>query len=73
MIEEKLEIPTLGAEVNLYRPDRLAEIPDEIFSLNRLWDLMIADGRAYGLIHPGEWCDVGRPDCIPLAEGLLDA
>ena len=59
--------------VQIIRPARLAEIPDEIFSLNRLWDLMIADGRAYGLIHPGEWCDVGRPDCIPLAEGLLDA
>jgi len=24
MIEERLEIPTLGAEVFLYRPDRLA-------------------------------------------------
>ena len=60
-----------GAQI--IRPDRLAEIGDQVFSLNRLWDLMIADGRAYGLIHPGEWCDVGRPDCIPLAEGLLDA
>ncbi len=58
-----------GAQI--IRPDRLAEIADQVFSLNRLWDLMIAEGRAYGLIHPGEWCDVGRPDCIPLAEGLL--
>lgn len=59
--------------VQIIRPDRLAEIPENVFSLNRLWDLMIAEGRAFGLIHPGEWCDVGRPDCIPLAEGLLDA
>lgn len=58
-----------GAQI--IRPDRLAEIADQVFSLNRLWDLMIAEGRAYGLVHPGEWCDVGRPDCIPLAEGLL--
>lgn len=60
-----------GAQI--IRPDRLAEIPDEVFSLNRLWDLMIRDGRAFGMIHAGAWCDVGRPDCIPLAEGLLDA
>ena len=59
--------------VQIIRPDRLAAIPDQVFSLNRLWDLMIAEGRAFGLIHGGEWCDVGRPDCIPLAEGLLDA
>ncbi|WP_211371239.1 nucleotidyltransferase family protein [Paracoccus limosus] len=57
--------------VQIIRPDRLEEIPDEVFSLNRLWDMLIAEGRAYGLIHSGAWCDVGRPDCIPLAEGLL--
>ena len=59
-----------GAQI--IRIDRLAGIGDEVFSLNRLWDLMIAEGRAHGLIHAGEWCDVGRPDCIPLAEALLD-
>ena len=58
--------------VQIIRPDRLAEIDAQVFSLNRLWDLMIAEGRAHGLIHAGEWCDVGRPDCIPLAEALLD-
>ena len=57
--------------IQIIRPDRLAEIPEQIFSLNRLWDLLIATGRAYGVTHPGAWCDVGRPDCIPLAEGLL--
>jgi MurNAc alpha-1-phosphate uridylyltransferase len=59
-----------GAQI--IRPDRLAEISEDIFSLNRLWDLLIADGRAHGVIHEGEWCDVGRPDCIPLAEALLN-
>ena len=58
-----------GAQI--VRPDRLAEIPNEVFSLNRLWDLLIAEDRAHGLVHQGAWCDVGRPDCIPLAEGLL--
>jgi len=59
--------------VQIIRPERLAEIPEQVFSLNRLWDLMIAGGRAHGLVHSGAWCDLGRPDCIPLAEALLDA
>lgn len=58
-----------GAQI--IRPDRLAEISDTVFSLNRLWDLLIASGRAYGIVHPGRWCDVGRPDCIPVAEAML--
>lgn len=60
-----------GAQI--IRPDRLADIPDRVFSLNRLWDLLIADGRAFGIVHPGGWCDVGYPGAIPLAERLLHA
>lgn len=55
----------------LLRTEGLAAISDPVFSLNRLWDQMLADGRLYGLVHPGGWCDVGRPDCIPLAEDML--
>ncbi|MCX8508881.1 MAG: nucleotidyltransferase family protein, partial [Rhodobacteraceae bacterium] len=55
----------------LLRTGGLAAIADPVFSLNRLWDRMLAEGRLYGLVHPGGWCDVGRPDCIPLAEDML--
>ena len=55
----------------IIRPDLLQEIEESVFSLNRLWDLQIAQGRAFGITHPGGWCDVGRPDCIPLAQALL--
>lgn len=58
-----------GAQV--IDPAGLAAIPEEKFSLNILWDQMIAEGRVHGLVHPGGWCDVGRPDSIPLAEALL--
>ena len=57
---------------HLLRADRLAEIPDRVFSLNLVWDRIIADGRAFGIVHHGGWCDVGAPETIPLAEGLLD-
>ncbi|MEZ5777065.1 MAG: nucleotidyltransferase family protein [Paracoccaceae bacterium] len=49
---------------------RLASVQDKAFSLNRIWDEMQAPGRLYGLLHDGGWCDVGRPEAIPLAEGL---
>ncbi|MDO5621632.1 MAG: nucleotidyltransferase family protein [Paracoccus sp. (in: a-proteobacteria)] len=58
-----------GAQI--IKPDLLPDVVDEVFSLNKLWDIQMTQGRAFGMIHSGVWCDVGRPDCIPLAEGLL--
>jgi len=60
----------LGAQI--VRVEGLAEIEEPVFSLNRLWDRQIATGRIYGLVHEGGWCDVGRPESIPLAEALLN-
>lgn len=59
----------LGAQI--LRTEKLATIPDAVFSLNRLWDIAIAEGRAFGTVHNGGWCDVGRPEGIALAENLL--
>lgn len=58
-----------GAQI--VNPARLAEIPDRVFSLNRLWDLLADEGRLFGALHGGGWCDVGRPASIALAEALL--
>ena len=52
---------------------RLAAVTDQVFSLNRLWDQMAAEGRLFGVVHRGDWCDVGRPESIPLAEAMLKA
>jgi MurNAc alpha-1-phosphate uridylyltransferase len=59
----------LGAQI--LRTEGLAAISEDVFSLNRLWDDMIAKGRAFGLIHRGGWCDVGRPEGIAVAEAML--
>ncbi len=59
----------LGAQI--LRPNGLQHIDNEVFSLNLLWDKMIDDGRAYGLVHQGGWCDVGHPEGIAVAEALL--
>ena len=58
-----------GAQI--IRTERLGTIPDTKFSLNLLWDQMIAEGRAFGVVHQGSWCDVGRPEGIAEAEAML--
>jgi len=59
----------LGAQI--LRTDSLAAVPEPVFSLNLVWDGMIGEGRAYGVIHQGGWCDVGRPAGIAEAEAML--
>lgn len=60
----------LGAQI--LKTERVFAMSETVFGLNTIWDQMIAEGRAYGIIHQGGWCDVGRPEGIALAEGLLD-
>ena len=50
----------------------LDTIPGSAFSLNLLWDRMQADGRLFGAVYPGRWCDVGHPGGIASAEALLN-
>lgn len=58
-----------GAQI--IAPDRLAAHAPGAFSLNGVWDAIAAEGRLYGVLHPGGWCDVGRPDGIARAEAML--
>jgi len=57
--------------LQIIKPAGLHDIPDTAFSLNRLWDRMLSDGRLYALRYPGKWCDVGTPDGIGLAEDMV--
>lgn len=61
----------LGAQI--IKPEGLARIDEEVFSINLLWDQMIAAGRAYALPYPGAWCDVGSPEGLAEAEALIGA
>jgi N-acetyl-alpha-D-muramate 1-phosphate uridylyltransferase len=66
-----------GAEGHVYvgagiiNPDCLADVAEQVFSLNLIWDRAIAAGRAFAAVHHGGWCDVGTPDGIALAEAVL--
>ncbi|MBM1815640.1 nucleotidyltransferase family protein [Pseudosulfitobacter pseudonitzschiae] len=59
--------------VQIIKTDRLAEIAEDSFSLNVLWDMMLQDNRLFGITHMGRWCDVGHPEGIALAEAMLAA
>jgi MurNAc alpha-1-phosphate uridylyltransferase len=59
----------LGAQV--IKTSALEGIVEPVFSLNRVWDRLIAAGRLAGTWHDGGWCDVGRPEGIAEAEDLL--
>ena len=57
--------------VQILKTEGLAEIDQNAFSLNLLWDQMLANGRLFGLTYPGTWCDVGNPEGLKLAEDLI--
>lgn len=58
-----------GAQI--IRTDRLFAIDAAAFSMWDLWRPMIAAGTLFGTMHDGRWCDVGRPESLPLAEQLI--
>ena len=63
--------PLTYSGAQILKPGVLDEIGEEVFSLNRAWDLIAARGGLHGCLYPGRWCDVGHPEAIGLAEGLL--
>ena len=58
-----------GAQI--LRTDGLRDIPEDSFSLNLLWNDMLKRGTLHILTYPGQWCDVGHPEGITLAEEML--
>ncbi len=58
--------------IQIVKPDGLHAIDQTAFSLNLLWDKMLAQQRVFGLRYPGKWCDVGSPAGLGLAETMLE-
>ena len=46
-------------------------IPEDVFSLNRVWTALAAQGRLFGTLYSGRWCDAGHPDGLRAADTLL--
>ena len=58
----------LGAQI--IHPRLLTESA-AAFSLHAPWTRAMAAGRAFGVVHQGNWCDVGHPGGIAQAEAML--
>ncbi len=58
--------------VQIIKPDLLHTIKEKMFSLNKVWDIMLKSDRLFGIVYSGSWCDVGSPEGITLAERLLE-
>lgn len=63
--------PYVYTGVQILQPSLLRDAPAGPFSLNVFYDRAIAAGRLYGLVHQGDWMDVGTHDGLAQAEALL--
>jgi MurNAc alpha-1-phosphate uridylyltransferase len=63
--------PHVFAGASIAAPRLLRDAPAGAFSLNRLWDRALAEGRLYGLPLEGTWMHVGDPDALAAAEARL--
>ena len=62
--------PMIYPGAQIIRTDRLHEIGETRFSLNAYWDLLMESTGVHGTVYPGEWCDIGNPEGLALAETL---
>lgn len=69
----RLGTDTVYSGLQIIKTDGLTAIQEPAFSMWSLWQPMLDAGRMHGVAYDGQWCDVGRPDCIPLAEAMLGA
>jgi len=58
--------------LQIIKTSLVEDVPDTVFSLNVIWDRLIASGRLCAVTYPGQWCDVGSPAGVALAEAFLE-
>ena len=65
--------PLVFSGAQILSPDALRDAPQGPFSLNLVWDRLIAAGRLGAVTYPEEWVDVGTPEGLAEAERALAA
>jgi MurNAc alpha-1-phosphate uridylyltransferase len=63
--------PYVWTGIQLLARHVVTDPPADVFSTNVFWDRAIAKGRCYGLVHDGDWFDVGYPEAIGMTEAHL--
>lgn len=65
--------PVVYAGVIIMKPEIFADTPEGSFSLNLLFDRLIARKRLFGHVLQGQWLHVGTPEAIAPAEAAFAA
>lgn len=63
--------PFIYTGIQLVSHNLLRDAPDGPFSTMVLWERAMIEGRLYGLVHTGDWFEVGEPGSIAPTELLL--
>jgi len=63
--------PLVYTGAQILRPEAFAGAPEGAFSLNLIWDRLLAAGRLAAIGYPGAWVDVGTPAGLATAEQAL--
>ena len=71
--KEREIAPYLFGGVQILSPRLFEGMPDGPFSLNRVYDRAIEDGRLFGLVHDGAWFHLSTPRDLERAETMLRA
>ena len=67
------QVPMVNTGAQIIKTGLFADVPENRFSQNIIWDRLIANERLFGCIHSGGWADVGTPEGLLLAENMLRA
>ncbi len=63
--------PLVYSGAQIIAPGAFADAPEGAFSLNLVWDRLLAAGRLAAITYPGGWVDVGTPAGLVEAEAAL--
>lgn len=69
--KEREVTPFVYAGVAILKPALFQDAPEGSFSLNKQFDMALANDRLYGLRLDGHWLHVGTPDGLREAEEVI--
>jgi len=70
---ERQMAPFVFTGVSIAHPRMFAGAPQGPFSINRLWDTAIDNGRLFGIRLDGLWMHVGTPEALIEAERWIES
>ena len=65
------QAPLIFSGIQLISKRLLRDAPEGPFSTNIFWERAIGEGRMFGIVHEGEWFEVGSPQAIAPTEAAL--